>query len=77
MGIDCPINSSITTSFGSLLVKSFINKFTAKSEIIKIATKKNKKASAGTERIWNNIYKSITFVSSHDWGGGCSPMWDI
>jgi hypothetical protein len=33
------------------LVKSLINKFTAKSEIIKIATKKIKNVSADTEKM--------------------------
>ena len=31
-----------------------------KSEIIKIATKKNKNVSADTEKIWNNIYNKMT-----------------
>ena len=54
------VTQEVKSEGGDMKIKSKPKKFTAKSEIIKIPTNKNKKASAGTEKIWNNIYKKIT-----------------
>ena len=53
MGIDWPINSSITTSLGSLLSKSFIKILIAYSEIKKIIITEIKTMFGGTFKIWN------------------------
>ena len=54
------MNSSITTSFGSLFVKSLTNKLTANSEIIKIATKKNKNILSKK----NNCIPNVVYISA-------------